>query len=408
MSTNGKDKEPFIPFALPLIGEEEVEAVSETLRSGWITTGPKVKEFEKAFASYVGARYAVAVNSCTAALHLALEAVGVEEGDEVLTTPFTFAATAEVIRYFKAKPVFIDIDRDTMNMDPEALASGRGSAWSPEKASAIIPVHFAGLPCEMDAIKEVAAAGGMRVVEDAAHALPSEYKGRRVGSIGDVTCFSFYATKTITTAEGGMLTTDDESLAERVRVMSLHGISRDAWLRYTEQGNWRYDIIAPGYKYNMSDVAAAMGIVQLGRCDAMRERRAEIAAAYDAAFASLDSVELPPRPSGSSVGGGEGGSGAVHSWHLYVIRLKLGALTIDRDRFIEEMKGRRIGVSVHFIPLHLHPYYRDTYGLKAEDFPVATATFERVVSLPIYPRMTGAEVERVACAVLDIAEKFGK
>jgi len=390
-----------------MIEDEDIEYVLDTLRSGWITTGPRTKEFEAEFAKYMGCRHAIAVNSCTAALHLALDAIGITGGDEVITSPMTFAATAEVIRYFGAKPVFVDIEPATMNIDPEkmeqylAMAAGRGAA----APKAVIPVHYAGYPCEMDYIQKMAEQYGMKIVEDAAHALPSYFKGRRIGTIGDITCFSFYATKNITTGEGGMVTTDNDEWAERMRIMSLHGISKDAWNRYSAEGSWYYEIVAPGYKYNLTDIAASLGIVQLRKADRLWRRRAYIAEMYNAAFRDIEEIEIPL----SSLSGPmDQGRETLHSWHLYVIRLNLDRLSIDRGRFIEELRERGIGTSVHFIPLHIHPYYRNTYGYKPGDFPVAYETYRRIVSLPIYPRMTDSDIERVIDAVSSVVSIWRK
>ncbi|MBI5055374.1 MAG: DegT/DnrJ/EryC1/StrS family aminotransferase [Nitrospirae bacterium] len=397
----------YLPFSLPLIEEDEIEAIIEALKSCWITTGPKVKQFEKEFSEYIGCKHAIAVNSCTAALHLALEAIGIKEGDEIITTPMTFAATAEVIRYFKARPVFIDIDPVTMNIDTEKIEAYLSPLLSRPLSlpKAIIPVHYAGYPCEMDTIMELAEKYNLKVIEDAAHVLPAFYKDRMIGTIGDITCFSFYATKNLTTGEGGMITTDNDEWAERMRIMSMHGISRDAWKRYTAEGNWYYEIIAPGFKYNLTDVAAALGIGQLRKTDRMWDRRKKIAGMYSEAFMNLTEIEIPFSSLTSLLATP---AGTQHSWHLYVIKLNLECLTIDRGRFIEELKDRGIGTSVHFIPLHIHPYYRDTYGYKPEDFPVAYETFQRIISLPIYPKMTDGDVERVIEAVISVIKKFGK
>ncbi|GAB6064800.1 DegT/DnrJ/EryC1/StrS family aminotransferase [Deferrisoma palaeochoriense] len=389
----------FLPFAAPDVDEAELSAIKEAVFSGWVTTGPKTKEFEARFAEAVGASHAVAVNSCTAAMHLALEAVGVERGDEVVTTPYTFAATAEVVRYFDARPVLVDVRPDDFSLDPEKL-----EVALTERTRAIIPVHIAGLPAELDAIYEIAAHYGLAVIEDAAHAFPCEYKGKVIGSVGrswpqvrSATCFSFYATKTITTGEGGMITTHDDELAERCQIMSLHGISKDAWKRYAAEGSWYYEIIAPGYKYNMTDIAAAMGLVQLSKAERMWARRRAIAERYTEAFSGLPALEVPAdRPD------------CRHAWHLYMLRLHLDRLRIDRGAFIEELKKRRIGASVHFIPLHVHPYYRETYGWKPEDFPVAYREYLREVSLPIYSRMSDEDVEEVISAVTDIVERFSR
>jgi len=310
----------------------------------------------------------------------------------------TFAATAEVIRYFNAKPVFVDIDSTTMNIDPEKIENYVSSCMNSHSGlpKAIIPVHYAGYPCDMDRIFQIAERYNLRVVEDAAHALPSFYKGKLIGTIGDLTCFSFYATKNITTAEGGMITTDNDEWAERMRIMSLHGISKDAWKRYTAEGNWYYEIIAPGYKYNLTDIAAALGIVQLKNIDALWKRRKEIADMYNEAFKGLPELDVPLVP--------EDEEQTMHSWHLYVIRLNLQRLQIDRNGFIDELKRKGIGTSVHFIPLHIHPYYRETYGYKSGDFPVAYETYKRIISLPIYPKMTDIDVERVIESATDIVK----
>ncbi len=380
----------FLPFHFPDIAEDEIQAVAEVLRSGWLTTGPKTRQFEGDFARYVGCRHAVAVNSGTAALHLALDAVGIREGDEVLVPTMTFAATAEVVLYFKARPVLVDCRQDTFNIDTDQIEQ----KITP-MTKAIIPVHFGGQPCEMDRILEISRNYNLKVIEDAAHALPAYYQRRKVGTIGDLTCFSFYATKTITTGEGGMITTESDEYANRLRIMSLHGISNDAWKRYTAEGTWNYEILYPGYKYNLTDIAAAIGIEQLKKCDSFREARNRIAAMYNEDFADLPEIRLPAsRPD------------VLHSWHLYVIQLELERLRINRSEFIEALKKENIGTSVHFIPLHLHPYYRNTFGYKPTDFMNASAVFERIVSLPIYPKMIEADVQDVIGAVTNIVSKY--
>ena len=389
----------FLPFALPVIEEEEIGEVLDVLKSAWITTGPKVKLFEREFAKYIGCKHAIAVNSCTAALHLALEAIGIGEGDEIITSPMTFAATGEVIRYFKAKPIFVDIDSTTMNLDMEQLENivkRRCESGNRKKLRAIIPVHYAGYPCDMDAIMALASRYGLRIVEDAAHAFPTSYKRKMIGTLGDITCFSFYATKSITTGEGGMITTENEEYADRMRIMSLHGISKDAWKRYTAEGSWYYEIIAPGYKYNLTDIAAGLGIAQLRKADAFLKRRMQIADKYHKAFQELDELDLPLAVKGEE--------GTTHSWHLYVIRLNLRRLQIDRNKFIDELRQKGIGTSVHFIPLHMHPYYREAYGYQPDDFPVAYGTYQRIISLPIYARMTDNDVMRVIESVTDIVK----
>ena len=384
-----------LPFAAPDLDESEWRELRETLESGWITTGPKTKQFEAAFAQAVGAKRGVAVNSCTAAMHLALEAVGLQPGDEVITSPYTFAASAEVIRYFDARPVFVDIDAATFNIDPAKIERAITA-----RAKAIIPIHMAGLASDLDSVYEIAAQRGLAVIEDAAHAFPSEYKGRRIGQssrrdVRAAICFSFYATKTLTTGEGGMICTDDEELADRCQIMALHGISRDAWKRYTAEGSWRYDIIAPGYKYNMTDVAAAMGLAQLRKAERMWQRRCEIAQAYNEAFAKLPQLEIPQQQVDRR-----------HSWHLYMLRLNLDRLSIDRAGVADELKARKIGISVHFIPLHIHPYYRETYGYQPCDYPVAYQEYMREVSLPIYSKMSDSDTRDVIEAVSEIVARY--
>jgi dTDP-4-amino-4,6-dideoxygalactose transaminase len=391
----------FLPFALPVIEEEEISEVLDVLKSGWITTGPKVKLFEREFAEYIGCKHAIAVNSCTAALHLALEAIGIREGDEIITSPMTFAATSEVIRYFKARPIFVDIDSTTMNLDVELLENtvqrkcGSGNG---KRLKAIIPVHYAGYPCDMDALMALASRYNLRIIEDAAHAFPTFYKRKMIGTFGDITCFSFYATKNITTGEGGMITTENEEYADRMRIMSLHGISKDAWKRYTAEGSWYYEIIAPGYKYNLTDIAAGLGVAQLRKADAFLKRRMQIADRYHEAFQELNELDLPLAV--------EEKEGTTHSWHLYVIRLNLQRLQIDRNKFIDELSRKGIGTSVHFIPLHIHPYYRENYGYQPEDFPVAYETYRRIISLPIYAKMTDNDVTRVIESVTDIVKCY--
>jgi dTDP-4-amino-4,6-dideoxygalactose transaminase len=379
----------FLPFHVPQIDDEEIRSVVETLKSGWLTTGVKVKRFEEEFASYIGCGHAIAVNSCTAALHLALEAVGIEEGDEVIVPTMTFTATAEVVLYFKANPVLVDCRPDTLNIDPDLIERAITA-----KTKAIIPVHFGGQPCDMEPILEIARRHKLYVIEDAAHALPASYGSRKIGTIGDITCFSFYATKTITTGEGGMATTDNLEWAERMRMMSLHGISHDAWKRYTKEGSWYYEVVRPGFKYNLTDIGAAIGIEQLKKCDAFGAARKRIAAAYDERFANLPEIQTPVCA-----------SDVQHAWHLYVIQLDLERLKIDRQRFIEALKEQGVGTSVHFIPLHLHPYYRDKFGYAPDDFPKATEAYQRIISLPIYPKMSEMDVEKVVNAVKNIVNR---
>jgi dTDP-4-amino-4,6-dideoxygalactose transaminase len=388
-------RETFLPFALPSIGEAEIAEVVDTLRSGWLTTGPKTHRFEQEFAAFVGARHALAVNSATAGLHLALDAIGLRPDDIVFTSPLTFTATAEVVRYFGARPMFADIDPVTMNLDPAKLEQALAALPAEERRSvrAVIPVHYGGQACAMDEIMALAERSGLKVVEDAAHSLPASVNGRQVGSIGDLTVFSFYVTKTITTGEGGMITTDSDAYAKRIQVMRLHGIDRDAWNRYGEGGSWYYEVVAPGFKYNMPDLAAALGVHQLRQAEAFRAARQRVAERFNEAFAAIEAIEtprtLPDR---------------LHAWHLYVIRLHPDQLTLSRAQFIEALRERNIGSSVHFIPLHLQPYYRDTYGYQRGDFPEAERAYDRAVSLPIYPRMTDQDQQDVIDAVREIVE----
>ena len=398
----------FLPFAQPMIGPEEIREVVSVLKSRWITTGPKTRQFETAFAEYVGCKHAIAVNSCTAALHLALEAIGTQRGDKIVTSPMTFTATSEVMTYLGARPLFVDIDPATMNMDVTRLEELLKKTFSPHRRpslKAILPVHYGGYPCPMDEILRLAREYGIKVIEDAAHAFPAYYRGRLIGTIGDVTCFSFYATKTITTGEGGMITTDEDSLAERMRIMSLHGISKDAWKRYRADGSWYYEVIAPGFKYNLTDMAAALGLAQLKRATAFRQRRAAIAQKYDQTFAKMEEIEIPGGERDVFHNPPSSDGRNLHSWHLYVIKLKPGRLSIARDDFIEELRQRGIGASVHFIPLHIHPYYRKTYGFKPEDFPVAYQIYKQIISLPIYPGMSNHDVRRVIDSVRDIVAR---
>jgi dTDP-4-amino-4,6-dideoxygalactose transaminase len=380
---------PFLPFALPEIGEEEIAEVVDSLRSGWITTGPKARRFEQAFVDYLGGGVeAVAVNSATAGLHLAVEALGIGPGDEVITTTHTFTATAEVVRYMGAHPVFVDIDLDTYCMSTKLAEA----AITP-RTRALMPVHYAGFPCAMQALTGLADASGIDIVEDAAHALPTLADGYLVGTWPSAaTVFSFYATKTIATGEGGMLVTRRPEIARRARIMRLHGIDRDAFDRYTaKKPSWYYEVVAPGYKYNMTDLAASLGLHQLAKADTFMHRRAAIAARYDEALAGLPLV-LPPRPSGSN---------ASHAWHLYVVRLADGS-RLGRDDVVQAMYDAGIGCSVHYVPLHQQPYWRDTYRLDARQFPNSQLLYERGFSLPIYTRMSESDQQRVIDALRSI------
>lgn len=377
---------PFLPFALPEIGDEEIAEVVDTLRSGWVTTGPKAKRFEEDFVAFLGdaSLQAIAVNSATAGLHLALEALGIGPGDEVITTTHTFTATAEVVRYLGADVVLVDIDPATLNIAPRAV-----EAAITARTKAIVPVHYAGLAADMPTILDIARRHGLKVVEDAAHALPTTCGGALVGTLASDACvFSFYANKTMTTGEGGMLVTRDAALARRAKTMRLHGMSRDAFDRFTATvPSWAYEIVAPGFKYNLTDIAAALGLHQLKRLPVFQQRREGIAAMYGAAFAELPLI-MPPLPA----------PGDRHSWHLYVVRLADDA-PLQRDRFVERMFEAGIGCSVHYIPLHLHPYWRDRYGLTPEQFPHSQHAYERMLTLPLYTRMTDADVQRVCDTV---------
>ena len=378
----------YLSFAPPLIGEEEIAEVIDTLRSDWITTGPKAAQFEAEFAAAVSAPAAVAVNSCTAALHTALLASGIGPGDEVITTPLTFAATVNVVEHVGARPVLVDVERDTLTINPgliEAAITGR--------TRAIMPVHYAGHPADLDPIHGLARARRLLVLEDAAHAIPAAYRGRKIGSGANPVAFSFYATKNLTTAEGGMLT-GEHGFLERARLLSLHGLSRDAWKRYDKGGSWRYEVLAPGFKYNMTDIQAALGLWQLRKLPAFQERRRQVVRRYTEAFQGDEALELPvERPN------------VEHAWHLYVLRLRPGVLRIGRDRFIEELATCNIGTSVHFTPIHLHPYYRDKYGYQATAFPVAYDSFQRMLSLPLNPRLSDQDVADVIDAVRDVVQR---
>lgn len=377
------------------MGPEEEREVLDTLRSGWITTGPKAKRFEREFAEYVGAKHALAVAHCTGALHLALWALGIGPGDEVITTPFTFTATAEVLGYLGAKPVFVDVDPGTFNINParieEVLESGQH-----QRVRAIEPVHFAGHPCDMDRICGIARRYGLKIVEDAAHAAGAarHMEGRgmvKIGSIGDATCFSFYATKNFTSAEGGAITTEDGELAEKILVASLHGMNRDAWKRYDKSGSWYYEIHDTGFKYNLSDVHAAIGLAQLHRADEFMRRRSEVARAYNEAFKGEDALQVPyVEP------------GIEHAWHLYVLRVRPERLRIGRNQLVEMLRERGVGTSVHCIPLNTMHFYQKNYGYRSGDFPVAEDIYSRCLSLPIYAAMSGDDVNYVIDAVREL------
>ena len=393
-----------IPFYRPSIGAEEKAGVQRVLDSGWLTTGKVAREFEERFAEYVGARYAVAVNSCTAALHLGLEAYGVREDDVVLVPTMTFAATAEVVRYFGARPVLVDCDPRTLLVDAEAMEEA-AARWAPTgKLKAMIPMHYGGQMCDMDRMAEIAKRYGVSLLEDAAHTLPAYYRShstapwRSVGETSPMACFSFYANKCITTGEGGMLTTNDEGIAERVRMMSLHGLSKNAWTRFEAKGSWYYEIVEAGFKYNLTDVAAAIGLAQLGRANSLWRERQALASTYRQLLAGSEEwLTLHPEMTDRQ-----------SSWHLFPIQLNLEAMSIDRGHFIEEMKALGVTCSVHWMPLHLHPYYIREYGHRPEDFPHASAVWPRLVSLPLFPGMSREEVEYVASSVRSIAMRHAR
>jgi dTDP-4-amino-4,6-dideoxygalactose transaminase len=372
----------YLPYCLPSIGEDEVREVVDSLRSGWITTGPKVKRFEADFASYAGARHAIAVSSCTAALHLALTARDIGPGDEVIVPTLTFCATANVVVHTGARPVLVDVN-ERCQIDPEAVARAITT-----RTRAIVAVHYGGQPCDLDELLEMGREHGIPVIEDAAHAAGAVYRGSKIGTHGLAAAFSFYATKNMTTGEGGMITTNDDDLAARIRLLSLHGMSRDAWKRYNETGSWYYEVCEPGFKYNMTDIQAALGIHQLRRLDGFIERRQAIARRYAEAFADLAELQLPSESSDRS-----------HIYHLYAVQVRPEPGNFDRDTFIASMRSERIGTSVHFVPVHRHPFYRRRYGYRNDFFPVAERIYSGLVSLPLYPGMSEHDVEDVVAAV---------
>jgi dTDP-4-amino-4,6-dideoxygalactose transaminase len=381
----------YIPFHRPSVGADELHAVEQVLASQWLTTGPVTHAFEKEFAAYVGAKHALAVNSCTAALQLALDAIGVGPGDEVLVPTYTFAATAEVVTYFGARPVLCDSVPSGFNIDPKEIERRRTP-----RTKAVIPVHIAGEPCEMDTLQ--AAARGLHIIEDAAHALPARYRGRCIGTISPLTCFSFYATKTITTGEGGMLTTDNDQYAERARRMRLHGIAGDAWKRYSGEGSWFYEVQDAGYKLNLPDLLAAIGRAQLQKCNQFQRARTAIAQRYLERLSTVDELEMPPQPEADS----------EHSWHLFILRFREEASHIYRNDVVEELAHSGIGTSVHFIPLHRHPFYVHRYGYERNEFPNAENAYSRCLSLPIYPDLREEEADRVIRGVEHAVHKYRK
>ncbi len=374
------EQKPFVPFSRPWIDDTEIEAVSEVLASKWISTGARVREFERAFAEYLGVKHAIAVSSCTAALHLSLVVSGIGVGNEVITTPWTFTATAEAIRYVGAKPVFVDICPETLNIDVTKIEQAITS-----RTKAIMPVHIAGLPCDMDVLQEICQTYNLVLIDDAAHAIPVEYNGQYIGTLGDLSCFSFYANKNMTTGEGGMITTNNDALAEPLRTMRLHGIDKDAWARQSKRSIWRYDITTEGYKYNMTDIQAAMGLCQLMKLNKQHERRQNFAQIYQSELAKFPQISTPFVPDNPK----------EHAWHLYIIQLH----TSNRDEFVEALRDANIECSVHYIPLHLFEFYQQQYGYRVGDFPRAEEVFERVVSLPLHPGLTESDVHIVIDAI---------
>ena len=393
-----------IPFFRPNIEQGEIDEVVDTLRSGWLTTGPKTKRFEAEFADYVRQKHAIALNSCTAALHLALEAIGLKSGQSVLVPTMTFAATAEVVRYFNAKPILVDCRPQDFNLDvADAEVRIRRALDRGEKLVAILPVHYGGQIGDVAGVQRLAATYDLQIIEDAAHCCPAYWRPDEgaawecVGSRAAVSCYSFYANKTITTGEGGMACTASDALADRMRIMSLHGISRDAWKRFTAEGSWYYEIMAPGFKYNLTDIASAIGLHQLRKANRLHRERTRWAEYFSRRLADVEEILLPRQL-----------PDRIHSWHLYVIRLRLDRLTLDRAQFIEEMKKAGVGVSVHWMPLHLHPYYRDTYGYRSEDLPQAAALYPEIISLPLYPDLTEADADHVCGTIRDIVGLHSK
>lgn len=383
-----------VPFYRLELNDEEIKEVLDTLRSGWIGTGPKVKKFEEEFRKFIGSTYALALSSCTAGLHLSLLIYDIKSGDEVITTPLTFSATANVIVHTGAKPVFVDVDRKTGNISPDAIRDA-----ITEKTKAIIPVHLYGMPCDMDSIMEIGKKYGLKIIEDAAHAVGGIYKGKRIGTIGDVTSFSFYATKNITTGEGGMLTTDDINVAERVEVMRLHGLSKDAWKRYIESTAQHYEVLLPGFKYNMTDMQASIGLHQLKRFNELQKRREEIWRRYDEEFSKIEEIEILSSDPGEN---------SYHTRHLYTILVKTEKLKTSRDEFMRALNDEGVGTGIHFIALHLHSFYREVYGYKRGMFPNAEYISDRTISLPFYPYMKDEEVEYVIDSVKKVIERVLK
>ena len=385
-------RKEFLIFGSPKIEQEDIDEVVDSLKSGWISTGPKVAKFEALFKDYIGSKHALALNSCTAGLHLSMIIAGLKPGDEVITTPMTFGATANAILHSSAKPVFVDINLPGMNIDPDSIEE----KITP-KTKAILPVHFAGRPCNMKKIKEISKKHQLIIIEDAAHALEATYHGHKIGTIGDLTVFSFYVTKNLVTGEGGMITTDNATYAEKIQTYALHGMSKGAWKRYSDEGFKHYRIVYPGFKYNMMDIQAALGIHQLKRIEKYLLRREQIWQRYDDAFQNLP-LETPPPPEENT----------RHARHLYSILLRLEELKADRDTIQQALYQENIGTGIHFISLHLHPYYQETYGYKRDDFPNAAYVSERTISLPLSARLTDEDVDDVIQAVTKVLKKYKK
>ncbi len=382
----------FIPFAKPYIRKEEEEAALRVLKSGWLTTGPETKAFEKEFKEYTGVKHAIAVNSATSGLHLCLEALNIKQGNLVATTPYTFTASSEIIHYLGAKPYFVDIDEDTYNLDTALLEK----AVKNNNISAILPVHIGGLPCNMEQVTNISRKYNVPVVEDAAHAFPVKTKTGFLGTQSDAGVYSFYANKTITTGEGGMIATNREDIAKRMRIMGFHGIDRECWDRYTEKkASWKYEILEPGFKYNMPDIAAAIGRVQLKRAESLLNMRKEIAEMYLKSFSEIDFLKMPA-------------VSEDHAWHLFIIRVCEEKLTIRRDEFINRINEKGIGTSVHFIPLHIMPFYKNKYGFKQEDFPVSYNNYLNSISIPIYPGLTKEQVNYIIESIIEIGKECYK
>lgn len=386
-----------VPFAIPDLNDDEIQEVISVIKSGWLTTASKCKQFEEDFARYIGAKHALAVNSATAALHLAVESLGINENSSVIVPTYTFTATAEIVRYFNADPIFVDCDKETFCVSPYLIEEACAEYTSHEHTKtlkAVIPVHFGGHPCDMDSILSITNKYNLKVIEDAAHAIPTRYKGKLIGTIGDITCFSFYANKTMTTGEGGMLCTDNDAIADRVKTMRLHGINRDVWNRFETGASWEYDIVAPGYKYNMPDINAAIGIHQLRKAERFRDQRQKIAQTYYDELKNIPGLILPvlkcPKES--------------HSWYLFMVLIEPeeSKNSITRDQFITELNKRNIGTSVHYKPLHRMTYYKEHYGLTPEMFPNAEWVFQRCVSLPMFSKMTSEQLEHVVKSVREI------